>query len=143
MLLGSRFQIDKFFRLSCMVVSVGNKVITKIYCIQVNRMVASSCPQENTNFSLFDPVFPGVKFGSFFQNSYRSNDLTMFGLSCLVISVGNMFRSKIYPSQENRRSCPNMPQESMNFPHLGLKVPNLKFGSFFQNSYRSNDLTNS
>ena len=31
----------------------------------------------------------------------------------------------------------------MNFPHLGLKVPKLKFGSFFQNSYRSNDLTNS
>ena len=73
---GSRFRMEKFFRLSCLEVSVGNKVSSKIYSNQANRMVASVCPQENTNLSLLDPVFPGVKFGSFFQNSYRSNDLT-------------------------------------------------------------------
>ena len=66
-----------------------------------------------------------------------------FGLSFLAISAGYKVKSKIPPNQENRRSCSKSTQENTNFPHLGLKVPKLKFGSFFQNSYRSNDLTNS
>ena len=70
------FLTKKFFGLSCLVVSVGNKISFKIYSNQANRYVCSDCPQENTDFPHLDPVVPRVKFGSFFQNSYRSNDLT-------------------------------------------------------------------
>ena len=66
----------KFFGLTCLVVSVGNKVSFKIYSNQANQYTCSDCPQENTDFPHLDPVVPRVKFGSFFQNSYRSNDLT-------------------------------------------------------------------
>ena len=66
-----------------------------------------------------------------------------FGLRCLVISVGNKFRSKIYSNQVNRLAASNCPKEITFFPHLGPVIPRFKFGSFFQNSHRSNDLTNS
>ena len=71
-----RVGLGQFFGLSCLVISVGNKVSFKIYSNQANRYTCSDCPQENTDFPHLDPVVPRVKFGSFFQNSYRSNDLT-------------------------------------------------------------------
>ena len=66
-----------------------------------------------------------------------------YGLRCLVLSVGNKLRCKIYSNQVNRLACLNCPKEIMFFPHLGPVILRLKFGSLFQNSHRSNDLPNS